>query len=305
MLRPLRIDTKIAATVLASVLAVYAGASTFGASACMRIPRLPLHESPASVGLVFQSVSFYSRVDRVELKGWFLPSGSDSVLLIVNGGFQNRVDPIADTLELSRDLVNRGYNILLFDLRGRGESQGEARSLTNMERDIGGAIDYLNSRGFPPCKIGIIGYCSGAASTCIFASKENVGGVVLDGCFTSVRSMVYNQASSRGIPPVLVIIFVPGVQLAATIFYGYQAVNPIDVVGKVRCPIFFIHEENDDLVPPQETTELFNESGNPSNIYWQIPDTLHNRGYETHPTEYVARVDAFFRIALMTVPSTN
>jgi pimeloyl-ACP methyl ester carboxylesterase len=257
------------------------------------------------VGLVFQDVSFASRVDRVELKGWFLPSDSDSVLLIVHGGFQNRVDPIVHTLELSRDLVNRGYNILLFDLRGRGESQGEARSLSNMERDIGGAIDYLNSRGYPPCRIGIIGYCSGAASACIFASKEDVGGVVLDGCFTSVRHMVYHQASSRGIPRVPVIVFVPGVQLAATVFYGYEGVNPIDVVGKVRCPIFFIHEENDDLVPPQETIELFNASGNPVNMYWQIPNTLHNRSYETHPTEYAGRLDAFFRIALKSTTSTN
>jgi pimeloyl-ACP methyl ester carboxylesterase len=257
------------------------------------------------VGLVFQDVSFASRVDRVELKGWFLPSGSDSVILIVNGGFRNRVDPIVDTLDLSRDLVTRGYNILLFDLRGRGESQGKARSLSDIERDIGGAIDYLKSRGYPSGRIGIIGYCSGAASVCIFASEEDVGGIVLDGCFTSARDMVYHQASSRGIPRVPVIVFVPGVQLAATVFYGYEAVNPIDVVGRVRCPIFFIHEENDDLVPPQETVELFNASGNPSNMYWQVPDTSHSRSYETHPTEYVARLDAFFRIALMTTPSTK
>jgi hypothetical protein len=125
--RSLHVDIKMNATIFASVLAIYVGASIFGASACMRIPRLPLQESsPASVGLEFQNVSFTSRTDGVELKGWFLPASSDSVILIVNGGFQNRVDPIVGTLNLSRDLVNRGYNILLFDLRGRGESLGEA-----------------------------------------------------------------------------------------------------------------------------------------------------------------------------------
>jgi dipeptidyl aminopeptidase/acylaminoacyl peptidase len=270
----------------------------------MEIPRLPLQGSPDSVGLAFQDVFFASRIDHIELKGWFLPSTGDSVLLFVNGGFQNRVDPIVDTLDLSRDLVNKGYNILLFDLRGRGESQGKARQLSNIEKDIGGAIDYLKSKGYPVGKIGIIGYCSGAASTCIFASKEDVGSIVLDGCFTSVRDMFYHQASSRGIPQILVTVFMPGIQFAAKVFYGYEAVNPIDVVGKVRCSMFFVHEENDELVPPQETVALFNASGNPSNSYWQILDSLHSRGYKTHPTEYVARVDAFFR-ALMTTTSTN
>ncbi len=250
------------------------------------------------MGLAFQDVSFISRVDHVELKGWFLPASSDSVILIVNGGFQNRVDPVADTLGLSHDLVIKGYNVLLFDLRGRGESQGKAYSLSYEDKDIGGAIDYLNSRGYPASKIGIMGDCSGAANTCIFASKEEVGGIVLDGCFTSVTDMVYHQASSRGFPSVPVIVFVPGVQIAARVFYGYDSANPIDVVGKINCPIFFIHEENDDLVPNQEVVSLFDASENPSNSYWQIPGTLHSRGYKNYPTEYVARLDKFFHAAL-------
>ena len=195
LFRPHRINIKIAATVFSSILVVYVGTSMFGASACMQIPRLPLVGSPAFVGLSFQDVSFTSRVDHVELKGWFLPSSNDSAILIVNGGFQNRLDPVANTLNLAHDLVNKGYNILLFNLRGRGESLGKGYSLSYEDRDIGGAIDYLNSKGYPPSKIGILGDCSGAANTCIFASKEEVGGIVLDGCFTSVTDMVYHQAS--------------------------------------------------------------------------------------------------------------
>ena len=120
-------------------MAIYIGTSTLGAATAMSIPRLPLNGSPASVGLTFQNVSFDSRVDKVSLDGWFIPSTGDAVLVIINGGFQNRIDPVVDTLSLAHDLQQKGYNILLFDLRGRGDSGGVAHSLSNENKDIGGA----------------------------------------------------------------------------------------------------------------------------------------------------------------------
>ena len=89
---------KIAVTCLGVIIAVYVGTSTLGAAAAMGIPRLPLIASPASVGLTFQNVSFDSRVDKVPLDGWFIPASGDAVLVIINGGFQNRVDPVAESI---------------------------------------------------------------------------------------------------------------------------------------------------------------------------------------------------------------
>ena len=217
---------------------------------------------------------------------------------MINGGFQNRIDPVVDTLGLAHDLVQKGYNILLFDLRGRGESGGKAHSLSNENKDIGGAIDYLESRGYPADKIGLIGYCSGAANACIFASQNNIGGLVLDGCFPSVEDMVYNQASTHGIPGLPVDIFLPAVRIAAKVFYGYKEINPIDVVSKVRCPIFFIHEENDDLVSTGDDVALTKASDSQTNMLWQVDNTLHVRAYQNYPEEYVTKVSEFFNSAL-------
>ena len=188
---------KIVVTCFAVIMVVYVGTSVLGAATAMGIPRLLLNGSPASVGLAFQNVSFDSRVDKVPLDGWFIPSLGDAVLVLINGGFQNRIDPVVDTLSLAHDLQQQGYNILLFDLRGRGDSGGTAHSLSNENKDIGGAVDYLESMGYPANKIGLIGFCSGAANACIFASKNKIGGLVLDACFPSVESMVYNQAANR------------------------------------------------------------------------------------------------------------
>ncbi len=287
---------KIIAIVFGAILVLYTGLSAYGAHEAMEIPRLPLEEdvSPASVGLAYEDVSFNSREDAVLLKGWYLPAEGDCVIIIVHGGFQNRLDDAVDTLNLTHDLVGEGYNVLLFDLRGRGESEGEGRALSNIERDIGGAFDYIMSQDYPPERIYIIGFCSGAASACIFASQNQVGALVLDGCFANVYNMVVNQAARMGIPEFLVDFFTPGVFMMCRIFYDFELVNAEDVTADVSCPIFFIHEEDDELISLEEMRLLFELSTHPANQFWEVPDAEHSQSYKTHPAEFMERVEGFF-----------
>jgi pimeloyl-ACP methyl ester carboxylesterase len=287
---------KIIAIVVAAMLVVYGGASIVGAHEAMEIPRLSLEEniSPADIGLDYEDASFSSREDNVMLKGWYLPADGDYAIIIVNGGFQPRLDDTVNTLPLARDLVAEGYNVLLFDLRGRGESEGEGRSLSNIERDIGGAVDYLITEGYTSERIYIIGFCSGAASACIFASQNSVGALVLDGCFANVYDMVDNQAALIGIPRFLVHGFTPGVFLMCRVFYDFELVNAEDVIADVACPIFFIHEEDDELISLEEMQLLFELATNPANQFWEVPDAGHSQSYKTHPAEFIDRVYGFF-----------
>lgn len=286
---------KIIAIVVATILVVYIGLSLYGAHEAMGIPRLPLDEnvSPADVGLTYEDVSFTSREDNVVLRGWYLPADGDSAIIIVHGGFQYRLDDNVDTLNLAHDLVVEGYSILLFDLRGRGESEGKGQALSNIERNIGGAFDYLGGEGYPSERIYIIGFCSGAASACVFASQNQVGALVLDGCFANVHDMVVNQAALMGIPEFLVHFFTPGVFLISRIFYDFELVDAQDVVADVSCPIFFIHEENDELISREEMQLLFALSAHPANQFWEVGDAEHSQSYKTHPAEYIERVDGF------------
>jgi pimeloyl-ACP methyl ester carboxylesterase len=287
---------KIIAIVVAAMLVVYGGASIVGAHEAMEIPRLSLEEniSPADIGLDYEDASFSSREDNVMLKGWYLPADGDYAIIIVNGGFQPRLDDTVNTLPLARDLVAEGYNVLLFDLRGRGESEGEGRSLSNIERDIGGAFDYLITEGYTSERIYIIGFCSGAASACIFASQNSVGALVLDGCFANAYNMVVNQAALLGIPEFLVNGFTPGVFLMCRVFYDFELVNAEDVIADVSCPIFFIHEEDDELISLEEMQLLFELATNPANQFWEVPDAGHSQSYKTHPAEFIDRVYGFF-----------
>lgn len=221
-------------------------------------------------------------------------SSGENVIIVVNGGFQNRIDETVGTLQISRDLVLKGYSILLFDQRGRGESTGKGLSLSYMDADIGGAVDYLKNRGYSPAKIGIIGFCSGAAESSIYASQEKIGGLVLDGCFPSVTGMLLSQAVGRGIPRPIVNVFIEGLLMATKLFYGYELVDPIDAIPSITCPIFFIHEEYDSFVSLDETYQLMEASQNPLNEFWQVANAEHSQAYNTCPPEYIEKLHGFF-----------
>ena len=294
---------KIISIIIGVFLVMYLGITAYGAKTAMEIRRFPVVYSPDALGVAYEDVSFYSRGDNVLLKGWYLPGEKKDVILVVHGGFQNRIDDNVDTGGLARALVEKGHAVLLFDMRGRGESEGKGQSLSNIDEDIGGAVDYLKSRGYSIGNICILGFCTGAASACIYASQNSVGMVILDGCFISCSKMVARQAKALGLPEFVAYFLWPGGLLFTHVLYGFNVVNPIDVIHDVECPILFIHEEFDEFTTSEETQRLLRAADNPADEVWEALGAQHSQGFRAHPTEYVNRVDEFIKKVLNSLPA--
>jgi len=65
-------------------------------------------------------------------------------------GTDRQAGPGDGNLAIAAPLVRAGYTVLVFDLRGSGESGGERFTLGAHEvRDVEGALDYLRLRGWP------------------------------------------------------------------------------------------------------------------------------------------------------------
>ena len=77
-------------------------------------------------------------------------------------------------------------------------------------------------------------------------------------------------------------------------FYGYSPVNPVDVIGKVNCPILLIHEADDNLVTLSETQQLLNAANQPASL-WQVAGAAHSQAYDLAPSVYIARLSSFFQ----------
>ena len=291
----MRKRTMVTIIVVAILFVAYFVISGLGARETMEIPRKLLVVTPDATGMKYEDVAFTSRDGDVTLKGWYFTGGDDSVIVMVNGGFRNRVDDNSDTLGLTGALVEKGHNVLLFDLRGRGESEGVARALSNIDEDIGGAFDYLIDRGHTLDHICLMGFCSGAVQACIYASRNDTEMLILDGCFISVPTMVVRQAATTMAPEFLAWVFIPGCFLITKLVYGYELVNPIDVVGDVQCPILFIHEELDEFTSLEETERLYNAATNPANEIWEVKDSDHSQAFLNYPEEYAGRISNFVK----------
>jgi fermentation-respiration switch protein FrsA (DUF1100 family) len=263
----------------------------------LKLPRFPLDNTPDSVGLTYENVSFPSRFNGTLLRGWYLPGKRKMTLIIANGGAQNRVDAETGTLEISRDLVERGYNLLLFDFRGRGESEGEGYHLVHSETDLAGAVDYLKQR-FPAGNIGLMGFSTGAVASIILASREKVTAVVADTCFASVaKSLATKLAIESGIPRIVTRAIAPVLFLIARVLYGYRKVDPVSRVADISCPVFFIQGDSDDLVPVSDARWLYHASGNALDELWIVPGAGHTKSYKTEPVAFIEKVTEFLERA--------
>lgn len=260
------------------------------------VERIPVFGNPAQLGLPWENVSFTSRNDEVSLEGWYLPSkGDNRCIILVQGTEHHRNSPSINALRLGGNLVNRGFSVLLFDFRGRGESEGERSSEGDREQwDLLGAIDYVESRGIPAERIGLLGFSLGAGVSILVAAQEpRIAAVVSDGGFLDYMMDLKLLSIGRFYLPSW---FAYLVNLAGRIFFktNFNNVSPIEVVDKVEQPIFFIHGEDDPVISAEESRELFVASDNVKDRLWIVPRTEHVNIYFKRPREYIERVSQFF-----------
>ncbi|MBE7200643.1 MAG: alpha/beta fold hydrolase [Parafilimonas terrae] len=132
----------------------------------------------------FEDVAFPSQ-DGVPLKGWFIPAagpGPGPAIVFVHGwpwcrmGNQQN-DRFGDLpggkpvhlMPLARAYHDAGYNVLMFDMSGFGDS-GRRRVYTSgwlEARDVLGALDFLGRRAdVDPDRMGAIGFSVGGAVLC-------------------------------------------------------------------------------------------------------------------------------------------
>lgn len=281
------------------VIIVFLAVSVYLGYSATKVERVAIEESPADLGLTYQDIEFTSQNDNLTLRGWFLPSDtSERIIIIVHGSDMHRADPNINTLGIAAELVGYGYNVLMFDLRGHGESDGDRLSAGYHERkDLHGAVKYVTERGFE--KIGVLGFSMGAATALMTAAENNdVDCVVSDSCFADITDIMGREFKSRtGFPE----FFLDPVLFMVKIMYGvdFKAVRPVDSVADISPRlILFIHGENDDFVLPEHSKRLYQASGNTLNRLWIVPKAGHVRSYTTNPEEYIGYITGFFESAL-------
>ena len=266
------------------------------ANVMSRINRVPVETTPAHLDLPYEDVTFPAREDGLTIRGWLIHGRKDgSYIVLVHGAQRHRADSGVDTLRLTQSLQQNGYNVLMFDLRGHGESEGKRRlSGGHYERrDLLGAVDYLTGRGVALERIGFLGFSIGAVLSLITAREAGVRAVVADSAFCDMQEVIRQRSGkSRS-----VFLLLPGMLLISRLFYGISVkrVRPLQAVRELDFPVLFIHGEADTGIPVSHSVRLAQAAQQqPGSHLWVVPGVGHVRSFVTHPQEYIQRVVQYF-----------
>lgn len=296
----------------AVVFALYIGFCLFIVSSSLATTRTDYESTPGAAGLAAERIRFNSAWDDMPLTGWLLPASGERAVVMVHGLAGNGwsgADP-----EIARAYVAAGFHVLVFDLRGQGQSGGTQLGLGWHERgDVRAAVDFLLNRGFQPGKIGLHGTSYGAATALLSAAIiPEVGAVVSDSAFADMRDLMDAEIERRtGVPSQLVSLLLrPGIASVAHLYYSldFDLIPPEKAISLIAPrPILLIHGEDDKEIPVHHMRRLKDAASGNRNEAWILPGLGHTEGVwmwkqprEISPMRntFLQRVVTFFKQSL-------
>jgi hypothetical protein len=144
----------------------------------------------------------------------------------------------------------RGYNVMDFDYRGYGHSQGTPTE-DGLYRDAEAAWRYLTeARSVAPARIILFGESLGGGVACGLAAQHPPGALILLSTFSSLVDV------GHWLYPWL------PVGLLAT-----ERFPSADRVAHMTCPKLFIHSPQDEVVPFSLGRALFEAAAPPKSFY--------------------------------------
>ena len=221
----------------------------------------------------YQEVAFQTS-DGLTLQGWYVPPENGAVIIFVHGLGANRTILLSE----AHLFAQRGYGLLLFDLRNSGNSQGDVSTLGMLEtEDVLAAVDFVQSQTGPDSPLALVGHSMGSAAVLLAAARApQVDCVVTISAFTSLEENIADSIQTfTGLPA---FPFAPLV-----IFWGQQQtgldisrVRPIDALANIGPrPILFIHGQRDDMVSVRNSQRLYDAYTGPKELYI-LPQASHS-----------------------------
>lgn len=266
--------------------------------------------SPADEGLPFEDVTFPADVDRLIISGWLIPqtTRATAVVMVPSGGHNRLNRPIdprqtaGAQLALARALWERGHTVLLYDPRGTGRSEGDRLSYGSLEaRDLIGALRFLETRGFPLDRVGVVGWSMGAATALFALARARYGGLVVDSPLAGFSQDDVASYAARALGLSLPVakagtrIMTFGVFAAARLMWGMDLrKGAAETLRQRPVPTVVIHGKADSQVSISSGEEVARAAGD-ALIAAHFPEGVqHVQAYANDPAWYVETVCAAF-----------
>lgn len=216
-----------------------------GSEKTMFVPPPPTYRADSSrVKVIKIAVNDHENISAM----YFTNTAARFTILYSHG---NAEDIGCLTPEFS-DIAKAGFNVLAYDYRGYGASDGKP-SERAAYRDIDAAFGYLTDvLKIVPSNIVLLGRSVGSGPSVDLAKRQPVAGLIVESGFVSA----FRVMTHWRIAP-------------------FDRFNNIGKIGDVKCPVLFIHGTVDTIIKPWHAQALYDAANEPKKLVW-ITGADHN-----------------------------
>ena len=259
--------------------------------------RLPT-ATPASVGLGFATVAFDNVSNSATLSGWWIaaPGGTGATAILVGARGQNRLLGGLG-LPLAAYLQGQGWNVLMFDPQGLGQSQpGVALPGPEEVGDVLGAVRYARYRIAQAAPVVLLGYGAGGAVSLLAAAQSGeIAGVLADSPFSSLATYLrqnltaWTHLPARPFQPVLLRAWpmVTGIRPST--------VDPLAAMAQLgKRPVLLVAGAEDGVSPVREDRAL--ARADTASQLWVVSGAGHLQAWTVAQSAYQAHLAAWLSL---------
>ncbi|MDD4734243.1 MAG: alpha/beta hydrolase [Bacilli bacterium] len=239
----------------------------------------------------YEDVYITSR-DGLKLHAYQIENFENSSWVIIAHGYAGNAD---DMIYNARKFYNMGLNVIVVDLRGHGQSEGNYIGMGWKDRrDIVDWINYILTDN-PNDNIILYGVSLGASAVMMTTGEklpQNVKLAIEDsGCTSAWELFEYQLKLKKSLPPFLVI---SSAEVVTFIKNGYflGLASSVKQLSNNKLPILFIHGDKDEVVPLEMLDKLYNSTTSFKEKLI-VEDAGHTQAAITNPVLYWGAIEKF------------
>lgn len=181
-------------------------------------------------------------------------------------------EDIGQTTFHLQQLREVGFSVLVYDYPGYGTSTGKP-TVKGAYRAINAAYTHLTrDLNIPPHQIIVYGRSVGGGPSVDLASRQPVGGLILESSFVSIFRVVTR---------------VP--------MFPFDKFPNLANIRKVNCPVLIMHGDRDRVIPFWHGEKLYAKANEPKMSFW-VEGADHNNVLDVAGQRYQQTLEKFIKL---------
>ncbi|WP_337964697.1 alpha/beta hydrolase [uncultured Flavobacterium sp.] len=224
-----------------------------------------------------------------EIECWLIKTEKSKGTIIIFHGYGGEKSSMLDK---SDEFIKLGFNTMLVDFMGSGNSEGNQTTIGYKEaEEVKTAFDYVSQTGEK--NIYLFGTSMGAVAImkCISDNKIEPKGIIIECPFGSMYKTVcarFKKMNAPTFPMAGILLFWGGIQNG---FWGFSH-NPTEYAKSITCPTLLLYGEKDKNVSRKEIDEIYTNLNGPKNLKI-YKETGHENYLIKNKTEWTKNISDF------------